>query len=160
MRTYTPFLDEALKRDFGTGTIIFYLVFLAIVYIPLIFYVLTLIKNLTLINLKNRTMEPNLAWLALIPLFNLVWNFYIVAAVRNSNQKEFHERNIQYTGDFGYGIGLAYCILFCINFVPCFNFLSPIPSLICWIMYWIKVSELTRFIIVSDLNKTDKQQNP
>jgi len=160
MRAYTPYLDEALKRGFGQQDLITSIIFLVIIYIPLIFFVMTVRKNLSLIELKNRNMEPNLVWLALIPLFNIVWNFFIVNAVRDSNKKEFQTRNIQYNGDFGYGIGLAYCILFSINFVPCFNCLSPIPSLVCWIIYWIRVSELTNLIIISGMNKTGTEQNP
>ncbi|MBN2547376.1 MAG: hypothetical protein JXB50_16350 [Spirochaetes bacterium] len=154
MRTYTPFMEEGLKRGFGYQDIIISVIFVAIAYIPLIFYILTIRKNLTLIDFKNRSMEPNFVWFTLIPLFNIVWNFFIVTAVRDSNHKEFLTRNIQYNGDFGYNIGLAYCILSCLFIIPCINFFTAIAGFVCWIIYWIRVSELTRLIIISSFDKS------
>jgi hypothetical protein len=112
-----------------------------ILLLPLILYLLTLQKTLNLVRPENRHMEPGLVWLALIPIFSIIWNFFIVSKVAESLRLEFKQRNIQTQEEKpGYTIGLAYCILVCCTIIPVLGLLTSIAGLVCWIIYWVKIS--------------------
>ena len=57
-----------------------------------IFYLVTLQKALSRVSRRNRLMQPGMVWLALIPLFNLVWNFFIATQIPDSLRNEFRAR--------------------------------------------------------------------
>lgn len=128
--------------SFGPGEIIILFIMLSgIILLPLILYLLTLQKTLNLVRPENRHMEPGLVWLALIPIFSIIWNFFIVSKVAESLRLEFKQRNIQIQEEKpGYAIGLAYCILFCCTIIPVLGLLTSIAGLVCWIIYWVKIS--------------------
>jgi hypothetical protein len=112
-----------------------------ILLLPLILYLLTLQKTLNLVRPENRHMEPGLVWLALIPIFSIIWNFFIVTKVAESLRLEFKQRNIPTGAEKpGYTIGLAYCILVCCTIIPVLGLLTSIAGLVCWIIYWVKIS--------------------
>jgi len=46
-----------------------------------IFYLLTLQKALSRVSPRNRLMEPGMVWLSLIPLFNIIWAFFIATRI-------------------------------------------------------------------------------
>lgn len=119
-------------------------VFIVIALLPTIFFLLTLQKALGRCSPRNRTMEPGLVWLGLVPLLNLVWIFINVIRVSESLQNEFrarrwHSRN----EDYGYGIGIAYCCLSLASIIPYCGLLFAIAGLVCWIIYWVKVANLS-----------------
>jgi len=105
-----------------------------------IFYCLTLQKALNRCAPQNRAMSPGLVWLYLIPLFSLVWHFFIVFNMAKSLHAEFVYRGIVEEPNPGQGIGLATCILNCVSLIPYVNYLTGIASLVCWIIYWIKIA--------------------
>lgn len=105
-----------------------------------ILYLMTLYKCLKKVKPENRAMEPGLVWLSLIPVFNLVWNFFIVIQMKESLSKEFNSRQLPDDGDYGFGMGLTFAILACVNNIPYLNVLTSIPTLIFWVIYWIKIS--------------------
>jgi len=96
------------------------LIGIAIMLIPAIFYCLTLQKALNRVSPENRAMQPGMVWLLFIPLFNIVWNFFVVLNMAKSLGAEFKKRNIP-----------ADAVI---------NWFSGIATLVCWIMYWVKVS--------------------
>ena len=50
----------------------------------------------------NRLMQPDLAWLYLLPVFNqIVWIFFIAVKVPNSLRNEFRERGHDDGSDYG-----------------------------------------------------------
>jgi hypothetical protein len=128
--------------SFGAGEIIILFIMLfGILLLPLILYLLTLQKTLNLVRPENRHMEPGLVWLALIPIFSIIWNFFIVTKVAESLRLEFKQRNIPTGAEKpGYTIGLAYCILVCCTIIPVLGLLTSIAGLVCWIIYWVKIS--------------------
>lgn len=117
-----------------------------IMLLPMIFYLLTIQKALNRCSLQNRTMTPGLVWLALIPLFNLIWNFFIVTAVAKSLGNEFRSRNIQAENEPGKSIGLAYAILVCCSIIPFLGILAGLAGLVLWIVYWVKIAEFSNRI--------------
>ena len=128
--------------SFGPGEIIILFIMLSgIILLPLILYLLTLQKTLNLVRPENRHMEPGLVWLALIPIFSIIWNFFIVTKVAESLRLEFKQRNIPTGAEKpGYSIGLAYCILVCCTIIPVLGLLTSIAGLVCWIIYWVKIN--------------------
>lgn len=124
-------------------------VFIGIV--PVIFYILSLQNTFKEISISNRKMEPGNVWLMLIPLFGLVWQFFIVDRLADSLKAEFATRNIVVDEDRpGYSIGLTYCILFCCGIIPVLGALASLGGIVCWIIYWVKINDY----------RTKLQENP
>ena len=104
-----------------------------------VLYLITLMNTLKAVAPQNRRLTPGLVFLLLIPLFNLVWSFFVVIKIRDSLQAEFAARNLSGQG-FGYGVGLAMCILYIISIIPFINLLAAPAALVCWIIYWVKIT--------------------
>lgn len=136
-------LPSTIVAFLGLGTQEFMLL-LFIVFIPsvlfliaFVFYILTLQSTLRLISIKNRKMPPNNVWLLLIPLFGLVWHFFVIRDMASSIHDEAIDKNIQLNEPKpAYDIGLAMCIVNCLIFVPGVF----IAALILWILYWVKIA--------------------
>lgn len=114
---------------------------LLLMMIPKIFYLITLQKTLEKISPENRTMPSTNVWLELIPLFNIVWQFFNVINVSDSIKKEYESKGI--VPDEirpGYSIGITFCVLSCCSIIPFLGFLAGIGSVICWIIFWVKIS--------------------
>src|ERR1043166_8109214 len=71
-----------------------------------IFYLLTLQKALNRVSPRNRLMEPGMVWLSLIPLFNIVWAFFVAIRIPDSLRNEFLARRQDDGSDYGKTIGL------------------------------------------------------
>ena len=131
----------------GLGTSEILLISLLVLFplsiIPMIFYLLTIQKALQRCSPPNRSMDPGQVWLLLIPVFNLVYQFIVVSNVATSLGNEFRSRNLQKEPEPGKSIGLAYCILSVCTIIPFLGFLTGIACLICWIIYWSKISNFS-----------------
>lgn len=109
--------------------------------LPMIFYLLTLQNTLNEVKHENRKMQPKQVWLTLIPLFGIVWHFIVVNNIADSLKKEFQQQNINVEEERpGIGVGLAFCTLACCSIIPFLGFLTSVAALICWIIYWVKIS--------------------
>lgn len=127
----------------------FQFLFLLLFLVPAIFFLVTQYNTLKSIKPQNRHMSPGEVWLQLIPVFNLIWQFVVVTRIANSIQKELEEPAFSFetnnqtisTGEKPtYGIGLAYCILICASITPMFGGVFGLAGMICWIIYWVKLS--------------------
>lgn len=87
-----------------------------------------------------RKMEPGMVWLLIIPLFNLVWNFFVYKAISESYQSYFQSQGRTDVGDCGKSLGLAYCICSCVCIIPVVNMLAGIVALVLFIMCLVKFS--------------------
>ena len=105
-----------------------------------IFYLLTLQKALNRCAPENRAMAPGLVWLMLIPLFNLVWHFFVVLNIAKSFDAEFQKRGMSEPAMPGKTIGLVMCILACCCWIPFLNLLTDLGYLVCWIIYWVQIA--------------------
>ncbi|MGZ4116172.1 MAG: DUF4328 domain-containing protein [Bacteroidia bacterium] len=109
--------------------------------VVMVLYLLTLQNALKAISPENQKMPPGQVWLALIPLFGLVWQFIIVNRMADSLKAEFAKRNISSQEDRpGYSIGLTYCILYCCSVIPVLGGLAALGGIVCWIIYWVKIA--------------------
>ena len=106
------------------------------------FFLLNLRDLLMNVGSQNRAMQPDQVWLNLIPLFNLVWVFVTIVKVRDSVRAEFQSRNWAPKGDFSFGLGIAAAILTILSWGP-----FGLAALVCWIVYWIRMSELKSQLI-------------
>jgi hypothetical protein len=115
--------------------------------IPAIFYLITLQNALGKCAPGSRTMDPGMVWLLLIPLFHLVWSFFVVMALGKSLGNEFRRRGIPSPDPLpGQSIGMAMCICGCCAVVPLINFLAGPAAFILWIIYWMKIGEFSRVL--------------
>ena len=126
----------AMKAGFAIGLLIGCAIFL----IPFIFYLLTLQKALNRCSPENRAMNPGMVWLTLIPLFGLVWQFFVVINVAKSLGAEFQKRGMAEEPQPGKTLGLVTCILSCCGIIPFLGILCSLGALVCWIIYWVKIA--------------------
>jgi hypothetical protein len=134
--------------------------------IPAIFFLISQQKTLGAVRRQNRLMHPGLVWLQLIPVFNYIWQFFVIARIAGSIRKQLasrHEDTI-----FGedaivaegagrrptQGIGIAYAILFTL-ILPLSLFqdfagrpndslllgLVSLATMVCWIIYWVQLAK-------------------
>ena len=126
-----------------TQMIIFFIIagaiLLAVALLLQILYVYSLYMALQATE-QYHTISPGLAWLLLIPVFYLGWQFYILDNLTKGIKGKY-EANGRECGDAAYSVGLAYCILGCINFIPGLNFLTLLPCIGVWIVYWVKIKD-------------------
>ncbi len=141
-------IDSAQGEALDTTTTIrliaagvFLAVFAALIVVA-IFYILTLSRALEKCAPQHRTMQPGMTWLLLIPLVNIVWNFFVVLALSESLGNEFRARGIPAPPEPGKGLGLAMCICACVSFIPP----AGLAHLILWIIYWVKIAEFSRML--------------
>src|SRR5690606_18534680 len=103
---------------------------------------------------ENRFMEPVQAWLVLIPLFNVYWNFVIAARVANSLNNEFFDRKIAEEEDPGRHAGVRYAVLFLLAHIPVPGIIEltfSLLSLVYFIAYWVKLSNFK--LLLEDHNR-------
>ena len=117
--------------------------------IPAIFYLLTLQNALSKCAPTSRTMEPGMVWLLLIPLFNLIWNFFVVMGLAKSLANEYARRAIPGPDPLpGQSIGIAMSVCNCCCVIPVLGALAGLAALVLWIVYWIKIAEFSRMLDV------------
>ena len=136
-------MHQGLSNSNGVGLVAIFTIMLiafAIALIPLIFYLLTLQKALNRCSPENRAMEPAMVWLMLIPLVNIIWNFFVVGNIAKSLDAEFKKRGIAEEPEPGKKIGMIMCILMCCTIIPILGGIAALGYLVCWIMYWIKIA--------------------
>ncbi|MDQ6889597.1 MAG: hypothetical protein M3Z56_04905 [Bacteroidota bacterium] len=124
--------------------------FLLLFLVPLIFFLITLQKTMTIISIENRKMNPSHVWFMLIPIFNIVWQFIMVSRIAESIGEEcirlhISDKNAKPT----YRIGLTWNICNLITFIP---IIGALAALISWIAYWVKVNEFKNLMLANKDN--------
>lgn len=133
------------SASFMMGLLIFVLIFT----LPAVFYLLSLQKCLNRCSSEVRTMSPGLVWLMLIPFFGVVWHFFVVVNIARSVRGEFQKRGIVSEPLPGQALGLAMCGLWVVGLIPFVGILAGIAGFVCWILYWVKVSEFSARLLLS-----------
>ncbi|WP_257311064.1 hypothetical protein [Geothrix fuzhouensis] len=137
--------SSALAAMLGGGCLIFILLGAAIGIAIAIFYILTMQKALNLAGERHQKMNPSMVWLMLIPLFNLVWHFFVVKNVSDSI-KSWAAENGKSVDDAGYTIGLVTCIAQCCGLIPILNILAGPVGLVCLIIWWVKIAGFNKLM--------------
>lgn len=112
-----------------------------------VFFILTLQKALSRCSVENQAMSPGLVWLLLIPFFSLIWDFFVVIKISESLSAEFQKRGISAEPYPGKNIGLAWAILTACSLIPVINVFAGIASLVCWIIYWVKIAGYSKQLV-------------
>jgi hypothetical protein len=134
-----------MQELFSPVHIIILMIVAGFLFLPVIFYCITLYKALTKCAPESRTLEPGLVWLYVIPVVNLVFGFFIVFGLAKSLRNEFTRRGLMIVDPTpGQAIGIAMCICACCSIVPFIGFLAAIAHLVLWIVYWVKIAGYSR----------------
>jgi hypothetical protein len=138
--------DATYQAARGIGFMVGFLIGFALLLIPFIFYCLTLQKALNRCAPENRAMNPGLVWLMFIPVFSLVWQFFIVINMAKSLGAEFQKRGIAAEPQPAKTLGLIMCILLCCGIIPLLGVFCSLAGLVCWIIYWVKIAGYSKQI--------------
>lgn len=115
-----------------------------------VFYILTLSQALNKCSVNSRTIQPGTLWILLIPLVNFVWNFIVVLGMAKSLGNEFRSRNVQgVEPEPGKSIGIAMAICAVCAVIPILGIVAGLAHLVLWIVYWVKIADLSRKLDVS-----------
>jgi hypothetical protein len=96
----------------------------------------------------HRKMHPGQVWLLLIPLFNLIWMFFVYTRIPQSFKSHFDSAGVTGMGDCGKGLGIATGILSLLGIVPVINLIVALPGLIVFIIYLVKIGGLKKRIVL------------
>ena len=91
---------------------------------------------------EHRKLAPGLVWLLLIPLYNLIWNFRVVARLSESYQSQFRALGREDVGDAGWAVGWAYAMCALASALPGVNIIAAPAALVLLIIYLVKVLSL------------------
>ncbi len=155
---------QALVQSLSTGDISaimmavmglgFIFVFLMIVFsmVMLIIFILILVylyNVLKKIPEQFRKMSPGHVFLLLIPLFNIVWMFFVYLRIPESLKAYFDSKNETSVGDCGRQLGLWAAILSAasiLSVIPLLGQLIPVASLVVFILFLVKINTLKKMI--------------
>jgi hypothetical protein len=82
-----------------------------------IYAYISMYRALSAVSPENRDMEPGMIFLMLIPLFGIVWYFFVVLRIASSMEKEYADRDIPGDGDFGKMMGILAPLIPCVGFI-------------------------------------------
>lgn len=113
------------------------------------FYIQTLASAMQMVSEENRKIAPASMWLLLIPFFNFVYHFIAVNRLGESIGLELRKRGVYHSENKpGYGIGIAAGVLNIASILPdTIGILSTIASLVCWIIYWVKIANCKNLLV-------------
>ena len=121
--------------------ILFFAAFL--LYLPLIFYILTLSRVLAKCSVPSIAIKPGMLWLLLIPLVGLIEHFFVVIGLAKTLSNEFRTRNIPNMEPLpGQSIGIAMCVCGACGIIPLIGLFASLAGFVLWIIYWAKIAEL------------------
>lgn len=114
-----------------------------LVIIPLIafsFYIYAIKKTLAAIAPSCQTQKPAMAWLLLIPIFNVIWFFFLLQAIRQGFEAMLQRNLIPNPIDSGYHYGIAMGCCWATSFIPGLFFIAVLPMFIFSILHWNKLT--------------------
>ncbi len=88
---------------------------------------------------EHQKISPPAIWLLLIPLFGLVWNFFVFQRIPESYKSYFDSVGDTSVGDCGKAVGLWFAICAACSIVPCLNYIAGPASLVLLIIFLVKV---------------------
>ncbi len=90
--------------------------------------------------------EPGMVWLLVIPLFHLVWNFFVYPRISESYCAYFRAIGRHDVGDCAESIGLAYCICAAIAVLPGVGCAAVVAAIVLLIVYLVRLYELVGMV--------------
>ena len=133
-----PNAAELMPKEVLAGMLVFFAIAIVIVLAISILLLYLVYSCYQRIPAQHRQMEPWQVWLSLIPLFNLVWNFFVYPKLAKSYQSYFAEQGRTDVGDCGEKLGLWYAICAAVCIIPCVNYVAGPAALVLWIIFIVK----------------------
>jgi hypothetical protein len=130
--------DEAALAQLAVMLVVYGVIFLVAVAI-LIFVCFLLYTILSAVPPQFRLMEPGMVWLLLIPLFSMVWMFFVYIRISKSYQAYFRSIGRYDVGDCGEQIGLWYCICTVSSLIPCVGGIAGMVGFVLMIIYLVQL---------------------
>ena len=121
-----------------------------LVIIPLIAFILyinAIRKTLQAIDDDMRTQSPAMAWLLLIPVFNVVWFFFLIKAIQTGFERMQQAGRLKKEVDTGYNIGLATGVCWAASYMPRIMFLAFIPLFVLSVLHWHQLQRARQAVI-------------
>jgi len=148
-------------NDYDGGILLPLLIFLVFVISGLLFLV-TQFRTLDEIRPENQRLLAPKVWLQIIPIYGLVWQFFVISRISDSIRAElnspvgdsiFSEDPVPSHVRPTFVIGIAYavclCIIFCTSLISIDLIQGPaaLAGLVCWIVYWVQLAKYRRKIV-------------
>jgi hypothetical protein len=146
--------------------------FLGLAILVAVLFFLTLQKALGRCAPPNRTMEPGMVWLNLIPLFGFFWMFKTVICVGDSLKHEFADRNLDYGSDYGKSLGLWMAALQLCGTVmsnigrvagsrapSAIGGLLSLVAIVLFIIYWVRIAGFSRTIAAENDRRYERMDD-
>ncbi len=127
---------------FGGIFIIALIIGLAIGYGILILFCLTLKNTIEAADVQNRAVEPGKVWLMLIPVFSMVYPFFLFPKISTTIKNQLEQNNAAESGDYALMLGRAFPTLYLLQLVIPNDTISSLVSLagfVCFIIFWVKM---------------------
>ena len=90
-----------------------------------------------------RKQEPSMAFLLLIPLFSLVWNFFVHPKVAESLKAYFDAQGPHSNGDCGGALALWMCVCGACTFVPTIGIPAAVAGLVLMVVFYVRAIDLS-----------------
>jgi hypothetical protein len=130
--------DEALKVIFAVYGLIFAIAF-TVVFVIRVVTCWLISAPLAAVPEHCREMTPGQVWLMLIPLFGVIWCFFVSQRVSRSFLNYFNETGRVEFGDCGGQIGLWWSICLACSYIPCVNYIAGPAQLVLLIIFLVKI---------------------
>ena len=105
-----------------------------------VFLVVVLLHDaLDVLPFEFQSMSPSSVFLLFIPLFNVVWLYFVVIRISDGYRRYFESKNIETHGACGFGVGLAWAICTSACITPFIQALAALGALVCMIIYVVTV---------------------
>jgi hypothetical protein len=128
--------------------------FMLVAFVAFVFVMIRAMQALQECRKRNRTMEPGMVWLSLIPILGVVWNFFVVTKTADALANEYDDRGLRPVGDNGKSLGMTYAVLFvvnaavgfvglCVPFVGCANLILFVVQAVVGFLYAGKLKAAT-----------------
>ena len=134
---------DALSPLFSFGCVCF--VFLAGLAVA-IFILYQVFRCYEAIPVEHRLLEPWQVWLQLIPLFGLVWQFFVYPRLGRSFRSYFRSRGTE-IGDGLEQLGIWASVVSCCVIIPCVGWLFGLAHLVLLIIFLVKALDLRRRVL-------------
>ena len=123
-----------------------------------VFYANTVRKTLLLIAPENRLIKPAMAWLLVVPIVNIYWNFIVAGRLADSLTNEFYDRRIAEEENPGASMGRLYAWMFLLSNIPFPPFILvtvALLSFVYFIAYWVKINNFRNLLVEHEKFRND-----
>ncbi len=122
-------------------------------FVTFIFYIRAISKTIKAIDPEYRTQSPGMAWLLLIPVFNVIWFFFLLKSIKTGFLRMYENKKISQPIVTGYTYGIAMGCCWAAIFIPKLIFIALIPLFVFSIFHWTKLNN-ARKRISDELNQS------